>query len=141
MIVVSFGCVMCTLCQGHVNKKGVPSLCITPWTSPRSDFRGLNHGYLTAGLADISPVSSASVPTGICGCCSSPYSRRFPYAPVRTICIPSDASHPLHGAEEGFLRCIVLAVSASRHRLDDIMPTGISGNRGLCSGIPGRCGS
>ena len=34
---------MCTRCQGHVNKKGVPSLFITPWTSPRSDFQYNGH--------------------------------------------------------------------------------------------------
>ena len=63
MIVVVFGCVMCPLCQGHVNKKGVPSLCITPWTSPRSDFRWRNHGHLIAGLAEkILPVFHRCLP-------------------------------------------------------------------------------
>ena len=125
MIVVGFGCVMCTLCQGHVNKKGVPSLCITPWTSPRSDFRWRNHGHLIAGLAEkILPVFHRCLPP------------QPPLASVVVVVVHIVADFLLHPfvqsaflqmhlilcmSEEGFLRCIVPAVSASRHRLDDIM--------------------
>ena len=49
--VLGYTILMCTLCQGHNNKKRVLSLWLTPWTSPRSDYHGRNQGYLTAGLA------------------------------------------------------------------------------------------